>query len=132
MPKPSVTPKTTKKTKPEKLTKTAKPATPTTPAKKGDRPAKTAETPNELKGWQQIAAYLGHPTTVVQRWAAEGMPVRRQGRFVATTADELNSWLGKESGQPVHVATESTDLAAELKRGLSFIRSEKAAKDKKG
>jgi hypothetical protein len=132
MPKPSVTPNTTKKTKPEKLTKTAKPATPTTPAKKGDTPGKTAEMPNEFKGWQQIAAYLGHPTAVVQRWAAEGMPVRRQGRFVETTADELNSWLGRESGQPVHVATEGTDLTAELKRGLSFIRSEKAAKDKKG
>ena len=31
-------------------------------------------------------------------------------------------------GKPVHVATEDTDLAAELKRGLSFIRSEKGVK----
>jgi hypothetical protein len=37
---------------------------------------------------------------------------------------ELNAWLGKESGKPVHVATADTDLTAELKRGLSFVRRE--------
>ena len=42
------------------------------------------------------------------------MPVRRQGRYVETTPDELDAWLGKESGKPVHVATE-----------LSFVRREK-------
>jgi hypothetical protein len=78
-----------------------------------------------LTGWQQIAAFLGHPAAVVQRWASEGMPVRRQGRFVTTTPEELNAWLGRESGKPVHVATEDTDLAAELQRGLAFVRSEK-------
>jgi hypothetical protein len=56
------------------------------------------------------------------------MPVRRQGRYVETTPDELNAWLGKESGEPVHVATEDTDLTAELKRGLSFVRREKPSK----
>ena len=81
--------------------------------------------PDTLKGWQQIAAFLGEPTSVVQRWASEGMPVRRQGRYVETTPDELNAWLGKESGKPVHVSTENTDLMAELKRGLSFVRREK-------
>ena len=53
------------------------------------------------------------------------MPVRRQGRFVTTTPEELNAWLGRESGKPVHVATEDTDLAAELKRGLAFVRRDK-------
>ncbi len=67
-----------------------------------------------LKGWQQIAAFLGEPTSVVQRWASDGMPVRRQGRYVESTPDELNAWLGKESGKPMHVATENTDLTAEL------------------
>jgi hypothetical protein len=81
--------------------------------------------PEILKGWQQIAAFLGEPPSVVQRWASDGMPVRRQGRYVETTPDELNAWLGKESGKPVHVATEDTDLTAELKRGLSFVRREK-------
>jgi hypothetical protein len=86
--------------------------------------------PELLKGWKQIAEFLGHPSAVVQRWASEGMPVRRVGRFVSTTPQELNAWLGKESGKPVHIATENTDLTAELKRGLSFIRREKPMKKK--
>jgi len=55
------------------------------------------------------------------------MPVRKEGRYVETTPEELNAWLGKESGKPVHAATESTDLTAELKRGLSYVRHEKKA-----
>jgi len=49
---------------------------------------------------------------------------------VTTTPDELNSWLGRESGKPVHVATEDTDLAAELKRGLALVRKEPSAAKK--
>ena len=82
----------------------------------------TKQDTGDLKGWQHIAGFLGEPTSVVQRWAAQGMPVRRQGRYVATTAEELNQWLGRESGKPVHVATDTTDLTAELKRGVSFVR----------
>ena len=92
------------------------------------KPEATKAPLETLKGWQRIAAFLGEPPSVVQRWASDGMPVRRQGRYVETTPDELNAWLGRESGKPVHVATENTDLAAELKRGLSFIRSEKSRK----
>jgi hypothetical protein len=99
------------------------------PKRAKKRDAKTQ--PETLKGWQQIAAYLGHPAAVVQRWASEGMPVRREGRFVTTTPEELNAWLGRESGKPVHVATELTDLAAELKRGLSFVRREKETSNSK-
>lgn len=84
----------------------------------------TQGVPDTLKGWQQISAFLGEPTSVVQRWATEGMPLRREGRFVSTTSAELNAWMGKESGKPVHIATENTDLAVELKRGLSFVRHE--------
>jgi hypothetical protein len=87
--------------------------------------------PATLKGWQQIAAFLGEPASVVQRWASDGMPVRKQGRYVETTANELNAWLGKESGKPVHVAKEDTDLTAELKRGLSFVRHEKPKRKSK-
>src|SRR5581483_6851646 len=90
----------------------------------------TKQDTGDLKGWQQVAGFLGEPTSVVQRWAAQGMPVRRQGRYVTTTADELNQWLSRESGKPVHVATDTTDLTAELKRGISFVRrnhSEKSA-----
>jgi hypothetical protein len=96
-------------------------------SKAGEKP-KSQET---LKGWQQIAAFLGEPVSVVQRWASEGMPLQREGRYVATSPEELNAWLGKESGKPVRVTTESTDLAAELKRGLSFIRHEKQSDKQK-
>src|SRR6202042_1338005 len=81
--------------------------------------------PESLKGWRQISEFLGEPVSVVKRWATDGMPVHREGQFISTTTDELNAWLGQESGKPVHVATEYTDLTAELKRGLSFVRSEK-------
>ena len=89
---------------------------------KRDKRSALKSQPETLKGWQQIASFLGEPVSVVQRWASEGMPVHREGRFVSTSTEELNAWLGKESGKPVHVATEGTDLASELKRGLSFIR----------
>jgi len=81
-----------------------------------------------LKGWKEISSFLGEPPSVVERWAAEGMPVRREGRYVETTPAELNAWMGQQSGKPVHVATENTDLTAELKRGLSFVRHAKEPK----
>jgi hypothetical protein len=81
--------------------------------------------PDVLKGWHQIAAFLGQPVSVAQRWATEGMPVKREGRHVESSREELNRWLGRESaGEPVQIATEGTDLGAELKRGLSFIRKQ--------
>ena len=92
------------------------------------RPGKAIppSSPQFLKGWQQIAAFLGQPLSVAQRWAKTGMPVTRQGRFVTASSEDLNRWLGRESGgEPVHVAAKEADLAAELKRGLSYIRREK-------
>ena len=93
--------------------------------KRPTKKKKKAAAPQTLKGWQQISAFLGEPPSVVQRWATEGMPIRKQGRYVETTPEELNSWLGKESGKPVRTVTEDTDLTAELKRGLSYLRHEK-------
>src|SRR3984885_4280784 len=66
--------------------------------------------PESLKGWKQISEFLGEPVSVVKRWAAEGMPLHREGQFVATSSNELNAWLGQESGKPVHVATENTEV----------------------
>lgn len=83
--------------------------------------------PEALKGWKQIAKFLGEPVSVVKRWASEGMPVSEQGRFVTTTAAQLNSWLSRESGKPVQVATFQSDLTSELKRGIAFLQ--KAKKD---
>jgi hypothetical protein len=93
--------------------------------KKAKKDAPPAGESQALNGWQKIAAFLGEPASVVQRWASEGMPVHREGRFVTTTPQELNAWLGAESGKPLHVTTENTDLTAELKRGLSFVQQEK-------
>lgn len=85
-----------------------------------------------LQGWQQIAAFLGEPVSVVQRWAKTGMPVSRQGRFVTASPEDLNLWLGRESGgKPVHAVAPETDLLGELKRGLSYVRKQKPASRRK-
>jgi hypothetical protein len=80
-----------------------------------------------LKGWQQIAGFLGQPTSVAQRWAKTGMPVTHEGRMVTASPEALNEWLGREAGiGPIHVATAQSDLSAELKRGLTYIRKEQS------
>jgi phage terminase Nu1 subunit (DNA packaging protein) len=81
--------------------------------------------PHTLIGWREISEFLGEPASVVQRWNRQGMPVHRQGRNVTAAPKELNTWLSQESGKPLQVATEETDLRSELKRGLSFIRHKK-------
>jgi hypothetical protein len=76
-----------------------------------------------LKNWQQIATFLGQPLSVAQRWAKSEMPVTHEGRNVYASPEELNRWLGRESaGEPVQIASESTDLSSELKRALSYVR----------
>jgi hypothetical protein len=50
------------------------------------------------------------------------MPVVHQGRTVTADPQKLNEWVGSEAGEPVHVATDTSDLTAELKQGLSFVR----------
>ena len=34
-----------------------------------------------LKGWGEIAEFLGQTVSVAQRWQNEGMPVTREGRI---------------------------------------------------
>jgi len=75
-----------------------------------------------LKGWQKIADFLGQPVSVAERWAKTGMPVVHKGRAVTADPQKLNEWLGREAGEPVHVATDTSDLTSELKQGLSFVR----------
>jgi len=80
----------------------------------------------ELKGWQEIAAFLGQPVAVAQRWArSEGMPTERSGRNVYASREKLNEWLGHESGRPVQISTQDRDLGADLKQALSFARKKK-------
>src|SRR5258707_13171384 len=94
---------------------------------------KPLEQADDLKGWQQIAAFLGQPVSVAQRWAESGMPVEKRGRYVYSSREDLNRWLGREStGGPVQIATASTDLSSELKRGLNFIRKRSGSRTGKG
>ena len=58
--------------------------------------------------------------------------MEKRGRYVYSSREELNRWLGRESaGEPVHIATESIDLAVDLRRGLSYVRKHSPARKKK-
>jgi hypothetical protein len=95
--------------------------------------AKSKSTSDELKGWHEIAAFLGQPVAVAQRWAhSENMPAQREGRYVYASREELNRWLGRESaGEPIQIATANTDLGAELRRGLSYLRKNRRGRTRK-
>jgi hypothetical protein len=94
--------------------------------RKATKPAAQPQ-PSSLRGWQQIAGFLGEPTSVAQRWAKTGMPVTRDGRMVIASPEALNQWLGRDAGMgPIHVATAQTDLSAELKRGLTYVCREQS------
>jgi len=80
-----------------------------------------------LKGWDAIARYLGQPIGTVKRWADEGMPAERRGRYVVAQPDRLNEWLGRESGVqgPVHIAP-GGDLRDDLREALHQARERRA------
>ena len=86
---------------------------------------KAAPEPAVLTGWAAIAKYLGQPRAVAERWAKEGMPVQRKGRYITATPEELSNWLGRESGarEAVHITqTTESDLLENLRRGLKQAR----------
>jgi hypothetical protein len=80
-----------------------------------------------LKGWGQIAEFLGQTPAVAQRWHNAGMPVTREGRFVHASPEELTAWIGTERGKtkPVHIASQGEDLIGDLKQGLSYVRRQR-------
>ena len=80
-----------------------------------------------LKGWTAIARYLGIPVATAHRWASEGMPVRREGRFTVADRDAVSAWLGRESHmpKPAHVMTEDADMATALKESIAAARKRK-------
>jgi hypothetical protein len=83
------------------------------------RPAIKPTAQNErLKGWNEIASFLGQPVAVAQRWARSGMPVTREGRFMYASREELSGYLGREVGLdvPVHIATENMDLFQQMQQ----------------
>jgi len=85
---------------------------------------KRKDSDDALKGWPAIAKFLSQPVSTAQRWASEGMPVSRIGRYVAASPADLERWLTREAGtkETVHIAAPNTDLLADLKRGLSQAR----------
>src|SRR5581483_10273555 len=84
------------------------------------RKARSPVSRDDLKGWKEIAGFLGQPLAVAQRWAKSGMPVSRKGRYTTASVHELAEWLGRESGlPPVHIATDDQDLSQYLKAGLT-------------
>jgi hypothetical protein len=80
-----------------------------------------------LKGWAAIARYLGIPVATAHRWASEGMPVRREGRFTVGDREAVSAWVGRESHmpKPAHVMTKDADLAAALKESIAATRKRK-------
>jgi hypothetical protein len=80
-----------------------------------------------LKGWKEIAAYLGIPVATAHRWSEEGMPVRREGRFTVADREAISAWLGRESHmpKPAHVMTNDADMAAALKDSIAAARKKK-------
>ena len=67
------------------------------------------------------------PSASAQRWAKEGMPVKRDGRFVLADPAELEAWIGREShmAKPAHVMTGEADIAAALKESISLARQKR-------
>jgi hypothetical protein len=86
--------------------------------KNATRPLKAAPTKSaDLRGWPAIAQFLSMPSSTVHRWAKEGMPVRREGRNVVASGEELNQWLQRISGEAagVHLVTPGSDLLKDLR-----------------
>lgn len=77
-----------------------------------------------LKGWTAIARFLGIPVATAQRWASEGMPVRREGRFTVADREAVSAWLGREShmSKPAHVMTKDADMASALRESIEAAR----------
>jgi len=80
-----------------------------------------------LKGWMAIARYLGIPVATAHRWAGEGMPVRREGRFTVADRNAISAWLGSESHmpKPAHVMTGEADMVTALKESITAARKKK-------
>jgi phage terminase Nu1 subunit (DNA packaging protein) len=88
---------------------------------------KSKPSDDKLKTWKAIARYLGISESAAHRWAEQGMPVRKEGRFTVADREELRRWLGRESHMPeaAHIATPETDVSAALKASITAMRRSK-------
>jgi hypothetical protein len=91
------------------------------------RPKALPSQTSELRGWPAIARFLGMSNSTAHRWAKEGMSVRREGRNVVASPEELNRWLQRTSGEAVgvHVVTPGSDLLKDLRASLAVQKSSK-------
>jgi hypothetical protein len=85
---------------------------------------------DKLKSWKAIGAYLGISQSAAQRWASQGMPVKKEGRFTVADREELRRWLGRESHMPeaAHIFTPETDVSDALKASITAMRRRKRAR----
>ena len=99
----------------------------TSSKKSSSKKPPAADDAGPLKGWTAIAHFLGIPVATAHRWASEGMPVRREGRFTVAERDAVSAWLGRESHmpKPAHVMTADADMAAALKESIEAARKRK-------
>ena len=97
------------------------------------RPKALTTKSSELRGWPAIAQFLGMPNSTAQRWAKEGMPVRREGRNVVASPKELNQWLQRTSVEAVgvHVTNPGSDLLKDLRASLAVQKSSKNSRQPK-
>jgi hypothetical protein len=67
------------------------------------------------------------PDSTAQRWAKEGMPVRREGRSVIASPEELNQWLQHTSGEAVgvHVVNPGSDVLKDLRASVAAQKGTK-------
>ncbi|MBI2690283.1 MAG: PD40 domain-containing protein [Acidobacteria bacterium] len=78
----------------------------------------TPARPDRLDSWKEIAAYLGKGVRTVQRWEAEGLPVRRLGPDragpVFAYKEELDTWWREKSGQLMPATAEEGTRASRV------------------
>jgi hypothetical protein len=83
--------------------------------------------PAKLKGWKEIAKFLGTSPASAQTCAEKGMPIQREGRFTVADPATVQAWLGQQTHmpKPAHILTNETDLAAALKESLAVTKRKK-------
>jgi len=82
---------------------------------------------SDLRGWPAIAQFLSMPDSTAHRWAKEGMPIRREGRNVVASPEDLNQWLRRTSGEAagVYVVNPGSDLLKDLRASVAAQKRDK-------